>query len=289
MLNILPALTTCLIWSLSIVLYKKFSRDIPVIIINIFRLLSASTVLAVLCLILRFTLWNIGIIYAALSGILALSVGDTAYIYSSSIIGVSTAAPIAYLYVILVQFLAIMYGETITVGKIVAAFLAVLSIFLITSVKNREAVSRRRIAGIVLALVTCLAWSFGQVVLKPATYFLNPLEITFIRSLAGLVTLSILYPSLPMKLKYSNHIKEGIPPKVILYISLIGALDLALGSYLFVYSIASIGVDYTVIITGTIPVFAQLFANIVEKERLTLRHVLSSILVTLGIIIVTLC
>ncbi len=284
-MNVFPALATCIIWSLSIVLYKRFSRSVPVIKINIFRLLGSILTLAPACILLGCLLWNVGVIYAALSGILALAIGDTAYIYSSSIIGVSVAAPIAYLYVIVVQFLAIMYGENLTSGKIIAALLAVLSIFLITSEKVDTKIHRRKIIGITLALVTCIAWSLGQVVLKPATRFLNPLEITLIRALAGLLTLFILYPLLITKLR--NNVKNFNNSKTFLYILLIGALDLALGSYLFVYSIANIGVDYTVIITGTIPVIAQLFANLVEREKLTIRHILSSLLVSLGIMIVT--
>jgi len=288
MLNVFPALATCIIWSLSIVLYKRFSKTIPVIKINIFRLLGSILVLFPACILLGYLLWNMGVIYAALSGVLALAIGDTLYIYSSSIVGVSIAAPIAYLYVIIVQFLAITYGEALTLGKIFAALLAVISIFLITSGSIDVKVRKRKFIGIFLALITCFAWSLGQVVLKPATEFLNPLEVTLIRALAGFIALLILYPLLITRLRSENYVKSINDFKTFFYILLIGALDLALGSYLFVYSIASIGVDYTVIITGTIPVIAQLFANIIEKERLTIRHILSSILVSIGITIVTL-
>lgn len=287
-MNVFPALATCIIWSLSIVLYKRFSKTIPVIKINIFRLLGSILVLFPACILLGYLLWNMGVIYAALSGVLALAIGDTLYIYSSSIVGVSIAAPIAYLYVIIVQFLAITYGEALTLGKIIAALLAVISIFLITSGSIDVKVRKRKFIGIFLALITCFAWSLGQVVLKPATEFLNPLEVTLIRALAGFIALLILYPLLITRLRSENYVKSINDFKTFFYILLIGALDLALGSYLFVYSIASIGVDYTVIITGTIPVIAQLFANIIEKERLTIRHILSSILVSIGITIVTL-
>ncbi len=287
MLNILPALATCIIWSLSIVIYKRFSRYIPVLKINILRLLGSSLALSLSCIVLGLIVLNRGIIYAALSGILALAIGDTSYIYSSAIIGVSVAAPIAYLYVILVQFLAVIYGEKLTIGKIIAALLAVLSIVLIASEERSRSLTRVRTLGIVLALVTCVAWSFGQVVLKPATELLNPLEVTLIRSLAGLIVLTGLYPFLSRKLSRSSTlVKERAGTRIYLLTILIGILDLAIGSYLFVYSIASIGVDYTVIITGAIPVVAQIFANIIEKERLTLRYLIAGILVSSSIIMI---
>jgi len=288
-LNILPALVTCIIWSLSIVLYKRFSRYISVIKINILRLLGSSIVLFIICLVLRQLSLTYGLIYAALSGILALAIGDTSYIYSSTIIGVSVAAPIAYLYVILVQFLAIIYGENLTVSKIVAALLAFISIFLIASEEKRRSTAKMRTIGIFLAFLTCVAWSFGQVVLKPATELASPIEITFIRSLSGFIVLALLSPFL-RKLVRSKHdvvLPKGRVFKICLLTMLVGVLDLALGAYLFVYSIASIGVDYTVIVTGTIPVVAQLFASMIEKERLTLRYVISGILVSLSIIMVS--
>ncbi len=288
MLNILPALITCIIWSLSIVLYKKISRRIPVLKVNIVRLLSASTVLALLCVILNYTTINRGVLYAALSGIFALAIGDTAYIYSSTLVGVSVAAPIAYLYVILVQFIAILYGEELTINKIIASIIAIISILLITLEKSNDVNSRARILGILLAFLTCIFWSFGQVIIKPATKLINPLEITFIRALAGFTTLTILYKPIK-KIMIENVYKYSKDVDILNYITLalIGILDLALGSYLFVLSIATIGVGPTVIVTGSIPSLSQIFATFVEKEKSKIKYIIAGILTGLSIAIVS--
>ncbi len=294
MLNIVPALVACIIWSLSIVYYKKFTRKIPVIKVNLVRLFGSSIALLATCALIGCLMMSSGLIYAVLSGVLALAIGDTLYIYSSSIIGVSAAAPIAYLYVILVQFLALMFGEELTIGKIIASILAVVSILLIATVREEVEYGKMKIIGIVLAFATCMAWSFGQVVLKPATLYVNPLEITLVRSLSGFTTLLILYPLISNVRASKKEVEcsqyGNFRSLVYVYIAIliIGILDLALGSYLFVYSIATIGVGYTVIITGTIPVLAQIFANIIEREKLNLRYITSGLLVATSIIITTL-
>ena len=288
MFQYIPALVTSFIWSISIVIYKQVSRIVNVLSLNITRLFSASLALFGVCLAFNLIQINFNLIYAALSGFLVLALGDTLYIYSSREIGVSIATPIVYTYVILIQFVSVLFGEKLTIGKLIGSILAFTSITLLTYTHKSSQVKLSNFKGVLAALLCCLLWTFGQAILKLAVTNAHVLTITFIRTLTGFLTLIIIFTLI----KLVTRNKEYNTPT--LYINrttssfkvmVFGILDLGIGSFSYILSILLIGVGLTVILTSIIPILTQILGYLIEHEKLKTLDILAGILVTLGIIV----
>lgn len=211
-----------------------------------------------------------------------LVIGDSLYLFSINYSGgVSIAAPVSYTYIPLTVVFAVFLGEQLTITKLLASILLIPGVYLL----SRSGSSRREIKGLFLGLGAALAWAAGQSMIKVAdiTGGLNPISIAFTRvAAAGIVLLVINY-------FMGNNIAGGaIRGTVRSYLPIIAVLDLGLGVALFAFSMDLIGLGLTVILTGTMPLIAQLMSSAMGREKFSVVKFLGALVIVMAIVLVVL-
>lgn len=269
LIAILPAL----IWAIVPLIYKEFIGKNSAIKINFYRMLYASLVLFIPFILFGY---NEGIFFGIISGILTLAIGDSFYLLAIRKIGASIAAPTAYTYVFFSQFAALSLGEKVTLNYFISSILIISGVFIL----SRTGKSEVRFLGILIALSASLFWTLGQSMIKMATIqTMNYLSIAFARTFSACILLGIA--------SYINErelsLKVGMKKNAILAIASI--CDLAIGSSLFILSIALAGLGITVIVTSLSPLITQLIAKISGKENPEINDIFGGLLIVAGVMI----
>ncbi len=242
-------LASALIWALAAVAYRPLIISHGSLRVNLVRLTYAA--LAALGPAVYLGLARpLGDLYAAASGVITLSVGDTLYLMAIGAAGVSVAAPTAYSYVVMSQFVAIALGEPLSIYRLIAAGLTVVGVYLVFKGKG----GTRRARGILYAIGTAGAWTAGQALIGLSySVGLSPISIAFMRAAsAALAVTTVAAIGLgPSQLPPSFSALSRT------YLPLVAAADLALGSALFAYAIGVVGFAPAVIVNSATPLFAQ--------------------------------
>jgi DME family drug/metabolite transporter len=273
MIDIIPALASATIWAISPIYYRDYLVKNHAIKVNFYRLFYAS-----LGLLLPFIMFgfNYSIIYGSLSGLLTLAAGDTLYLISIREIGASIAAPVAYTYVLLIQFVAIFLGEPLTINRIVSSMIIILGIYILSDSKGSA-----RKKGIFIALLAALLWTVGQSSIKLATMGnVNPLSIAFARTTTAMSALGFY-----MLINKKNKFNATIDKKHHVLLAIISISDLGLGSALYIYSIGVIGLTITIILTSVSPLLTQIASKILGKESPSIRDIIAGFLIVTALII----
>ena len=268
-----PALVAAFIWAWASIVYGDFMRGINPITVNFLRMLYASLILLIPAIVFGF---NAGAVWGSLSGLLSLAVGDSLYLMSINYSGVSIAAPVSYTYIPIAVLMATLLGEPLTIYKVVSGLLVVLGVYLLSRERTRIT-----IRGIALALGAAMAWAVGQTMIKVADISgLNPITLSFTRvATAGIILLIINYVM-------HNNITKAIKSTAGTRLPLVAVLDLGAGVALYAYSMDLIGLGLTVIMTGSMPLIAQIMSNLMGKERLTITKLLGAAVIVLAIVLI---
>ncbi|WP_243676317.1 EamA family transporter [Vulcanisaeta distributa] len=72
------------------------------------------------------------------------------------------------------------------------------------------------------------------------------------------------------------------------YLPIIAVLDLGLGVALFAFSMDLIGLGLTVILTGTMPLIAQLMSSAMGREKFSVVKFLGALVIVMAIVLVVL-
>ncbi|ADY00377.1 hypothetical protein VMUT_0161 [Vulcanisaeta moutnovskia 768-28] len=272
----LPAISTAIIWAWASIMYGDFMKRMHPLVVNFLRMFYASVILLIPAIVLGL---NYGVIWGSLSGLLSLVIGDSLYLFSINYSGVSIAAPVSYTYIPLTVLFAVFLGESLTITKLLASILLIPGVYLL----SRSGSSRREIKGLFFGLGAALAWAAGQSMIKVADVAgLNPVSIAFTRvAAAGVVLFVISY-------FMGNNIAGAIKGTVRSYLPIIAVLDLGLGVALFAFSMDLIGLGLTVILTGTMPLIAQLMSSAMGREKFSVVKFLGALIIVVAIILVVL-
>ena len=269
-INVAPALSTAFIWAWASVTYKDFMRKLNPLTVNFLRMLYTAIALAIPAALIGL---NTGAIWGSLSGLLSLAIGDSMYLMSINYTGVSVAAPISYSYIPLSVLMATLLGEPLTMLKVASGLLIMLGVYMLSRERTRVTLK-----GVALALGTAVAWALGQTMIKVADVNgLNPVSIAFVRvATAGVILLLINHV---MRNNLATAIKETVRTRL----PLVAILDLGLGVALFAYSVNLIGLGLTVIVTGCMPLIAQVMAKFMIGERITLTKLTGAVVIVVAI------
>ncbi len=277
MINPIPALSAAIIWAVSPIYYRDYLVMSNVVKVNFYRLLYASLALLLPFIIFGF---NSAIVYGALSGLLTLAIGDTLYLLSIRDVGASIAAPVAYTYVLLIQFAAVFLGESISVNQIIGSILIIIGIYMLS---NHRGSARKK--GIIIALLAALTWTIGQSSIKLATLGnINPFSIAFARTFTAMSVLG-LFTLINRNEKHANSVVIG--KKKHLSLAIISISDLGVGSALYIYSIGTIGLAITIILTSVSPLITQIASRILGKEAPSIKDIIAGSIIVFAIIVST--
>jgi len=268
----LAGLATSLIWGTVIFYYKKLMLTEPYVSLNLRRVASA----AALSIPLAALQWNTdGFVYAFLSGIMGLGVGDTLYLLAIKISGASVAAPVAYTYVILAQIVAPSFGEKVGARVLLAAVLAFAGTSLISVEQGNSA--RREVRGVILAFLAGCSWMASSFLIKLSMSMdARALNVAFFRLLGALAFLLGINAILYGKRAFTGWPKRDLLPAVSL-------LDMLVGAALYSLTVHLVGVSRAVILLSLSPAITIGVATALRLERVGLRKGVGASLIVTGI------
>lgn len=289
------ALLTALSWAGSGIILKFLSARIDSLSINRIRLWVGSLMLLAFVVLsgrsadlIRTPL--LPLVYVAISGVVAVAVGDTVYIKSLSFLDVSQAYPIAQssfpVLTLLVALLILHEPFTWVTG--VGAVLVVVGIYLIAAAGRKpEACSTSgKVSGkgVILAIIAAVAWTTGAATLKLGAADMDTFVAAAIRIGASAIALSCFLPSRTGegRLQLKRH---GVRNTLLAASG--GIISYGVAAVCYVMAIQLIGAGRTVLLTGTAPLFLLPMSIFILKEKPT-RCAIAGIFVCIaGIYLVT--
>jgi drug/metabolite transporter (DMT)-like permease len=219
-----------------------------------------------------------------LSVVTLLIVGDLLYFRSLELVGVSWAMPVASVNPLWAVLLAALFvDEPLSWSLLAGTLLVIAGLVLVSRSTNKDGAvaGRRQRIGLLLALLTSVAWAVGLVIPKPAAEGLDPVVANSVRQPMAAVMM------LGLALARGRHkdLRE-LGRRSWLTIAAASLVGTGLGSLLFVLAIQMIGAGRTAVLTSTAPLMAIPLAVLWLHERPNRRTLIGALLATAGIILV---
>jgi DME family drug/metabolite transporter len=269
------ALVVAVIWAVSPIYYRGFLAKFDFLSFNFLRTSTAALVLSLPALYN----WSYsGLGFALPSGVITLACGDSLFLLSLRRIGASAATPVAYTYVLMIQIVGATLGQTIPYGNFVAAAMVVAGVYMLS--RGGESTPRPR--GIALAIAAGIFWTIGQELIQASTNAGgNFVVVTFTSRAAAAVVIGGAF-----LLTRKNRVwPTGLSAKDYGFMLALIICDLVVGSTLFVYSVSTIGVALTVILTSLSPLLTQVFAKALGKESPSARDFAGGALIVAALVL----
>lgn len=213
-------------------------------------------------------------VFVVLAAIIGYGIGDTFLFKSIVLVGVSRAYTIAYTSPLFTMILAVLFlKEPFHVRYLIGTVLTILSIALI-SLEDKKDLGRVSLKGLLMALTAALCWATGTIFVALG-----------LKNISVLLANTIRYPVLSLFLFLISRPRKNwrINEKDLMILSASGILGMVIGGITFLSSLQFIGAARATPLSASSPVWASIMSSISLRERVTLRLLLSSILVTLGI------
>ena len=287
----LAALGAALCWTLSAALYKVALSDAKPVSANISRCIS-TTIFLVACLVVTrrlgylITLQNHALILAGLSGVVGLCIGDTMYMLSLKLIGVSRAVPVTCVYPLFTMFFETVFlGENVTPFLLMSAIIIVVGIWLISRENDKSSNLTRGFLfkGVSVALATAVVWSISIILMDNAQKLSElpvvdgALVVNAVRMFATTSLFLALSPLIDRRFLFAK-----LKRRTWIILALGGIVALGLGWFLLTVSLSYIQPSRAVPISSISPLFATLFGALLLKEKVTLKIFIGSVMVVLG-------
>jgi len=285
MIGEITALGAALCWTLSAVLYKTALSDAKPVSANIARCVS-TTFFLIVCLVVTGQLQSLTTLpayptfLAGLSGVVGLCLGDTMYMLSLSLIGVSKAVPVTCTYPLFTMlFAALFLNEQITLFLLFGALLIVVGIQLISQEKRRSNLKRGvTFKGVLIALATAIVWGVSITLMNIALEFSeSAFAVNVVRMLVTTILLLALSPLIDRKFSFTR-----LKTRTWIILALGGIVALGLGWTLLAISLLHIQSSRAVPISSVSPLFATFLGAVFLKEKVTLRVFVGSIFIVSG-------
>ena len=282
------ALIAALLWALSSILLTSQARRIDPLSMSALRALSAAVLLALLTLtagldeLRDVTPANATAMVG--SGVLGMGFGDTLYIASLGLIGVSRAFPISMAtYPLLTFLLAVSFlGEEMRWSVLLGAVLIVGGLSAVATEGGRGAdpdqTPMTRWRGTAMVLAAAVAWAVATLWLRAGSEDLGAVAAGGLRiPAAGLFLLglaSVRNRRLPV---------TGASGRGVATVALAGVLGTGLGGLLYISAVQQAGAGKAAILSSTSPLFVLPLAVVFLAERVTLRLVVGTLVSVVGI------
>ncbi|MFQ5999504.1 MAG: DMT family transporter [Candidatus Bathyarchaeia archaeon] len=291
MIGELAALAAALCWTLSPVLYKLALSDAKPIPANISRCIS-TTVFLVACVGISGKLWGLttlatdSLLLASLSGVVGLCLGDTLYILSLALIGVSRTVPISCAYPLFTTFFATLFlGEHVTPFLLLGTVVIIMGVWLVSQegVQSSDTTRSTLFRGVLVALAAAVVWSVSIILMDHALELSqmatvdSALVVNTVRMLATTLLFLALSPLIDRRFSFMK-----LKRKTWIILALGGIIALGLGWVLLAVSLSQIEASRAVPISSVSPLFATIIGAFFLKEKVTVRIFIGSVLIVLG-------
>lgn len=271
MVGVLYALACALSWAAGSVSMKNLSKKLDPSTLNAPRALVGGIALLILAAATGRTSGAQDLSPQALFlmvGSMALGggVGDSLYVTSMALVGVSRAYPISCTYPAITLVLAALFlDEPITPAVVAGMVLVIGGVMLISrpsGTGSRPTSARAHRTGVVLALLAAACWAGASIILSPATEGVDPILVSAVR----LPALALIFWGL-VGLRGTAGTLRTLSRKEWLTITLGGLVGMGVGSLLFVVALSHLGPTRTAILTSTSPLFAIPMTVLFMNER----------------------
>ena len=273
------AVLTAILWAVSTVLSAKALKKVDPIRSNAIKTLSSAIIMVPIAL-LTGDLTNLSnidlnalflVVSAAMIG---FGIGDTLLFKSIILMGVSRAYTIVYVSPLFTVIIAVIFlKEPFLLRYLIGTILVVLSLIIVSleKDKNQRGISLK---GAVMALISALCWAIGTILVALGLKGISVFLANTIRF--SVLALFLFLVSKPGK-------KWEIAGKDLAVLSASGIIGMVLGGITFLISLQLIGASRATPLSSSSPIWASIISSIFLKERVTIRLLISSIIVTIGI------
>lgn len=295
MIGELAALAAALCWTLSSVLYKVALSDAKPVSANISRCIS-TTIFLFACVAAFGRLGNLAtlgidtLLLASLSGIVGLFVGDTMYMTSLALIGVSRAVPVSCAYPLFAMLFAVLFlGEQVTFFLLLGTLVIIAGTWLISRERTGSSGVTRSVLvkGVSIALAAAIVWSVSILLMDHALELsqmaskMAPVDSALVVNTARMAATVLAFLALsPVVDRHFGFIK--LKRKTWIILAFGGIVALGLGWVLLAVSLSLIEASRSVPISSVTPLFATLVGAFFLKERVTVKVFVGSVLIVLG-------
>ena len=278
MIGEFAALGAAISWTVSALLYGKALSETKPVSANIVRLTLTSAVLLAFLVatgmlgVLASLPTNV-VVLAGVSGIIGLGLGDTLYMISLKMIGVTRAVPVTCTYPLFnLLWVALFAGEPVTWSVALGAVVIVSGVWLLSLEQKGEAGVQKKLLskGLAVALATALLWSVSIAMMGLAVKETPNLDDAFAINAVRVFTIAISFavsaPLLDMSLGFLKMKKRTV---VTLIVG--GIVALGLGWFLLNYSFIDTPQSRAVPISSATPLFSTLAGVLLLHEKVNAR------------------
>jgi len=288
------ALSAALLWSVSVILFKK-SEAISPQGLNLFKNVSGSLLLAATLVVMGegidFTRSGEAWLRIGVSGVLGIALADTLVFMALRRLGASLLAVVDCAYTpISLGLSVLMLGERPSLMFMVGASMVVGGVLYATMERRgsgeRDAQHRRSMAsGVLMGIAGIAAMAVGVMLVKPVLDDSGLVEVTFLRLVAGAVAQFVWIGARPSQREALRALVPGPAWRTLVPASVLGsyvALLLWLGGFKWAL------VSTAVVLNQLASVFTIALARVVLKEPVSPRRALGAAGAVTGALVVLL-
>lgn len=289
------ALLAAFLWAISTILFNKLGEDIPPTELNLVKCTVAVVLMVLTSLLMRETLPNCGwlpYLFLAISGIVGISIGDTAYLHSLNQLGSRLALLLGVLSPPIAGILSWLFlGEQIASLAWVGILITLVGVSWViwSDQKESKRVTPNYWKGIGFGLIASLCQSIGAVISRYAlteTGF-SALQTAIIRLTAGILTLLLLVAvsrEKPFRWIHQAGQSGRSLQKLWGMIALVGVLGTFLAVWLQQLSLQYAPVGMAQTLLSTSPIFI-LPLTAMQGEKISWKSVAGVLIALAGIVI----
>lgn len=281
------ALTASALWAIASLLFTSLSRNHGPIVMNVLKCIIALAMMALTLLILDGEIWpaelaNRDLAILAVSGLVGLTVGDTAYFNALTRLGPRRALLIMALVPPTTSLLAWpVLGEDITLAMTAGIGLTLAGVAWVIRERAPDDDRSMELAGLLFAFVAMFCQSAGNVLTKLGGAHTSALGISVVRVLFGSIGLLVVVGG-------AGRLREIVEPLQDRATRSRLVVATFLGTYLGIW-LLNTGLKYTshtgiaATLSSTSPIFILPLAWIFLGERFSVRAVGGAVLAVVGI------
>ncbi len=279
MIGEILSISAAFIWALSMVIISKTLKQIDPLNVNALKTLFAAIAMFPIAFFSG-EIQNISnldffsLIIVIIAALLAFGIGDTSLFKSVTLIGVSKSYTIAYTFPLFTMFFAIIFlGEHFLFKYLIGTAIIFVGIINAFYKKNNNSKKENNL-GLLIALITSISWAIASILITIG-----------IRNIGVITANAIRYPFLFVFLIFLTQpwVKRAEFSKKNLYlIAISGILSMVLGGIIFLYGVKIIGISRATSLSASSPVWAILLSKPLLKEKISIRILISALMVIIG-------
>lgn len=216
-----------------------------------------------------------GLFIVIIAAILGFGIADTCLYKAITLIGISRSYTISYTYPFFTMFLAVLLlSERFLFRYFLGTAVIFMGVVIIFFGLNND-YGKADLQGFMIALATSILYAFGAILVSVG-----------LKSVSVVIANTIRFPVLflfLLSISRMRPMKSKIDRKRILLLAVSGILGITLSGITYMFSIKMIGVSRASALGSTSPVWTSIMSILLLKEKMSVRVIISSILVVVGI------